>query len=230
MSAQSVAGWARTTDFDVPVRLGEIEAHVLAQPVDEAPVARPAGTAWVAAVVAALLLVGPGVVGLIALWTATQAAPGEAGLGLEVSRAAYLVAAIMPLALLAMWGAVYGRHRTALEVPAAAVAAVSAVAGLIVAAVTATELPAVLLVRMILAAVSGLVCLVVLLVASKPGPPPLFAAGAGDADPADRARLRDRTLVAHVLRERGLIDADTYQRALSLPLGRWHELDPPAQP
>ncbi|MER7797565.1 hypothetical protein [Microbacterium sp. NPDC096154] len=42
---------------------------------------------------------------------------------------------------------------------------------------------------------------------------------------ADRIRLRDRTLVLNVLRERGLVDGATYGEVVAMPPGAWREYD-----
>jgi hypothetical protein len=222
MSGASIASWARTAEFTTPVRLGDIETEVLSRPVDDVPAARSDGSRIAASVVGALLVLAPPLVGLIALWSASQASGADADLGLDISRAAYLVAAVMPVALLVMWWLVFGRRRSALELPAAGASALFAVAGLVLVAATATDVSRVLFVRMILAALAGAVCFVIMLVASRRDPAPAAPDAVTDEQ---RAHLRDRTLVAHVLRDRGLIDAATYEKALTAPLGGWREFD-----
>lgn len=226
MSTQSAASWARTTQFHTPIRLGDIEAEVLSRPIDSVPQPSQPGTRWLTAVLALLVVGAPPLVGLVALWFASPAGGADAT-ALDISRAAYLIAAVMPLGILVLWGLVYGRHRTAVELPLAGLSTVCALVGILLGAGSGLEMPGNLQFRMILAAITGGVSFLVVLVASKPGPPPLMSAGAEAATDEERVRLRDRTLVAHVLRDRGLIDSDTYGRAVKMPLGSWHELDAP---
>ncbi|GGH42855.1 hypothetical protein GCM10010921_16350 [Microbacterium album] len=225
----SLTAWARTATFPDPIRLGDVEAEVLSRPVRVDAVRRESslGGRIVLLIIASLFLIAPGVLGVVGLLLADRATTADdIDSWLTGSRVGYMLATAFPVGVLTMWFTVYGRHRTGYEILVGVASAVTGVAGLVAVAAGELDVPGHLVVWIVLAIVAGTACTGFAIFASRSGPPPERVPDhvlAGSE--TERLQFRDRTLVLHVLRDRGLVDDATWRRALEMPLGTWHRLD-----
>ncbi|NHI16033.1 hypothetical protein [Microbacterium excoecariae] len=222
---QTIDTWAREEPFTDPVDLGAVERAVLARPLpDEGSRDHPA-TGRGARTVAASILVVLGAIapaGGVALAAAASATRSEALAGMSGS-VALVWAAIIAVPLL-MWWVVFDRHATGGIRGFAVLAPALSIAALAVALGSSWDLTLLYFWAAIAAVVLGVVLAVCVFAVSKPGPPP--SAVPGDPNDVEQAaRLKQRTIVLHVLRSRGLVSDELYLRAINAPLGSWGGLD-----
>lgn len=232
---ESVEQWAREHPFGQPLRLGEVEAGVLAR----TPLAGT-GTAWWVGAIGAVgwlsmgvfFLLGPGValVGLLAIWLAGQEAPpGGTDVWITVSGLAFGVGSLAYALYLVEVVRARRRHTRDLVFGMVTVVA-SAVAFVLLRSLPSDVAPSWLSIAVVAMGALG-AALAAASLLSNPRPskrertqPPLR----GPVAAADRDRyLRTRARVLDIVVHRGLLEVDEVEqgRINAMPLGYWEELD-----
>lgn len=232
---QSVEEWARSHPFSEPLRLGEVEAGVLAHE----PLGGTGTSWWVGAIgavgwvsMAVMFFLGPGVavVGLLAIWIAGgDAPPGGTDVWTTVAGLAFGVGSLA-YALYLVETVRAGRRHTRDLVFGAVTLAASAVSFVLVRSLPSGVAPRWLWIAVVAMGVLGAALLVASL-RSAPRrstgakvPPPTR----GPVDARQRERyLRSRARALDIVVGRGLLKADEVEqgRINAMPLGYWEELD-----
>ena len=232
---QSVEEGARAHPFSQPLRLGEVDAGVLAR----APLAGT-GTAWWVGAIGAVgwlsmgvfFLLGPGValVGLLAIWLAGQEAPpGGTDPWITVSGLAFGVGSLAYALYLVEVVRARRRHTRDLVFGIVTVVA-SAASFVLVRSLPSDVAPSWLTVAVgAMGALGAALVATSLLSAPRASRPQRAQPPArGPVDAADRDRyIETRKRVLDILVDRGLLNSDELEqsRINAMPLGYWEELD-----
>ncbi len=232
---ESVEAWARSSHFSQPLRLGEIEAGILARP----PAASESlGTSfaflraltWPVLTFAFFLGPGLALVGLLAVYLGTEQEPpvGENG-WLRVAHLIFVVGAFTELS--ALVDAARSRHREWFHLATALLNVVATAAAIVVLRSSEWDEPWGLTLAVVAMAIFAIGVLAVSVRAKPRGPGP----NAGRKPPKRGPErdgdhwhyIRTRKQVLGTLIERGLLKVDEAdrQRLNEMPLGYWDELD-----
>ncbi|UFU03368.1 hypothetical protein LQF12_01785 [Ruania suaedae] len=237
---QSLERWARTEDFPVPPSWGEIESVILAEPIGQDELDQAARTAGPGArilgglvrllvgVLAAVMYLSS-LIGLaIVLVRAGEGDVLAEPAWVQVARIAFGLAVAVSGTTLGIWFDT--RRRGVLGPIATAITGLACLAavGVMVARPEALG-DVVALVLAGLAALLGLVACLVLLLASKPGVArrPMFTRTT--VTPQEQIQRGMRAQVLEILVRRGVVSEKEIDipDMVELPIGSWHELDPP---
>lgn len=235
VSDQSVEEWARSHPFGQPLRLGEVEAGVLAR----APlpgtgtswvVGALTGVGWLSMVVAFFLGPGVALVGLLAVWIAGRdAPPGGLDVWIDVAGLVFGVGSLAYAFYLVE--VVRSRRRQARDLVLAVVAIVPSIASFfLLRDLPSDGAPRWLWVAVVAMGVLGAAVLVASLLSTPGAPKPQRSQppARGPLDRSDRDRyLQTRERVLGIVVDRGLLKSDELEqgRINAMPLGYWEELD-----
>ncbi|UFU07091.1 hypothetical protein [Ruania halotolerans] len=227
-SSESVEEWARTAHFPFPIRWGAVEDAILDRrppPLEDEQ--GQVGRAILKAIVllVAIAVYGAGAIGLAAIALGSSAASGiGSDSWLSLARIAFLVSLVALMTVLAVWWS-DGRRRGPWDVLAAGCTALTGSGATLILLVGRGEVGG-LGALTIVAALGGLVAVIVLLAASRSR---TVGRRRWSIDPMkDRRYLAARQRVLAVLEERGLtqeLSEGSRQQLKNMPLGTWHQLD-----
>ncbi|MFL0410028.1 hypothetical protein ACH0AH_02515 [Microbacterium paludicola] len=219
MPVEPVGQWARTAPFDEPIDLGAVERDILARPIPVpertaeekgSPVAEALVGVFFMLPLAALPLLG-----YVFLWGASRESDLDVADSLLIAASvSSLLGIALPGTAILLWGLT--RQRSAF-IAAAVVMPIVSIATVFLLLSQGIPVTTFALVGSAATLVLSLVLCALVFLATKPSPP-------DETDQTARenaARVKERTIVLHVLRDRGLIDVATYQQAIDMPLGSW---------
>lgn len=227
---QSLLQWARTTDFPVPIRWGEIEAAVLARPVPQDELAnlpQPPRVPWVVVGPLVVLVHASAILGLAMVLAGTNASdPATAAAWFGAAPIPFVIA--FALVLRPIFTSADTRRRGRWDLLAVGVTGAASLAAYLVLLAIPEELG--WLPWLVLAtAVASVISFVVLLVRRRSG---RQLPRARHLTPSERWYQAARAQVLEVLLSRGLIDRREVDVTgmVEMPLGSWRELDMPGDP
>ena len=232
---ESVEEWARSSRFSQPLRLGEVEAGILARrPAASESLGKsfPFLRALTWPVLAFAFLLGPGLalLGLLAVYLGTGQEPPVGDNGwLRVAHLIFVVGAFTELS--ALVDAVRSRHREWFHLATALLTVVGTAVAIVLLRSSEWEEPWGLTLAVVAMGIFAVGVIVVSVRARPQRPGPNASRKPPKRGPEDDGAywhyIRTRRQVLGTLIERGLlkVDAADRQRLDEMPLGYWDELD-----
>ncbi|WP_343999793.1 hypothetical protein [Microbacterium paludicola] len=220
MPVEPVGQWARTAPFDEPIDLGAVERDILARPIPVPERTAEEKGSPVAEALVGLLFMLPlaalPLLGYAFLWGASRESDLDVADSLLIAASvSSLLGIALPGTAILLWGLT--RQRSAFISAAAVVMPIVSIATAFLLLSQGIPVTTFAFVGSLATLVLSLVLCALVFLGSKPSPPDETDQRARE----NAARLKERTIALHVLRDRGLIDLATYEQAIDIPLGSW---------